>query len=65
MGKELSRAVIEALPEHLAVLDSAGRIIATNRAWDVFANRERGGKQPDSHRRRELPERMPARHSGS
>jgi PAS domain S-box-containing protein len=32
-----SRAILDALSAHIAVLDRAGRIIATNQAWDRFA----------------------------
>ena len=36
-SEPLSAAIFDALTTHLAVLDSAGRIIAVNRAWRHFA----------------------------
>ncbi len=36
-SESLSAAIFDALPTHLAVLDTAGRIIAVNRAWRRFA----------------------------
>jgi PAS domain S-box-containing protein len=36
-SERFNRALIEALPAHIAVLDGDGRIIATNRAWRKFA----------------------------
>jgi signal transduction histidine kinase len=40
---ELSRAVLSSLPSHIAVIDRAGVIIATNDAWDRFAEENGGG----------------------
>ena len=37
-----SQAVIDALPQHIAMLDQAGRIVAVNRAWRKFSA-ESGG----------------------
>ena len=34
----LYQGVIDSLPAHIAVLDPRGRIIATNRSWDRFAD---------------------------
>lgn len=31
------RSLIDALPQHICVLDDSGRIVSTNRAWDEFA----------------------------
>lgn len=42
----LSRTVLDALPEHIAVLDSAGTIIDVNRAWREFAD-DNGLTMPD------------------
>ena len=33
----LRRAILDAVPAHIAVLDGAGNIVATNAAWDRFA----------------------------
>ena len=33
------QATLDSLPSHIAVLDEAGEILMTNRAWDVFAER--------------------------
>jgi signal transduction histidine kinase len=41
-NEELTRAVIDSLAAHVAVLDRGGTIIATNAAWDRFA-RNNGG----------------------
>jgi PAS domain S-box-containing protein len=32
----LARAILDALPHHVLVLDAEGRVIATNEAWDRF-----------------------------
>jgi len=37
-----ARATLDALSSHIAILDAAGTIIATNRAWDAFAQ-DNGG----------------------
>lgn len=36
-------SILDALPDHIAILDDGGRIVATNEAWDRFA-RESGGE---------------------
>ena len=36
VNEQLNRAVLNALPAHIAVLDPSGRIVATNRAWEEF-----------------------------
>lgn len=41
-NEELTRAVLDSLAAHVAVLDRSGTIIATNAAWERFA-RENGG----------------------
>ena len=41
-GEELHRLVLDSMPAHIAVLDPAGVIVATNEAWERFA-RENGG----------------------
>ena len=43
----LARSVLRALPDHLAVLDGDGRIVAVNEAWRAFA-RQNGG-DPDGY----------------
>lgn len=35
--EQLYANIIEALPEHIAVLDREGQILLTNRAWNLFA----------------------------
>ncbi|MFP4311174.1 MAG: chemotaxis protein CheB [Nitriliruptoraceae bacterium] len=40
------QARIDALPEHLCVLDPSGRIVAVNQAWERFA-RDNGGTADD------------------
>ena len=42
VGGDLHRAVLGSLPAHIAVLDPHGVIVATNDAWDRFAQ-ENGG----------------------
>jgi two-component sensor histidine kinase len=37
MGEHLYSEIIGALPAHIAVLDRSGRILITNRAWEIFA----------------------------
>ena len=46
MSDGLARAVLDALPDATAVLDSAGTIVDVNRAWLMFAL-DNGG-QPES-----------------
>lgn len=41
-SEQLTRAVLDSLAAHVAVLDRSGTIIATNAAWERFA-RENGG----------------------
>jgi signal transduction histidine kinase len=36
-GEELHRLVLDSMPAHIAVLDPAGLIVATNEAWERFA----------------------------
>ncbi len=40
--RALSRSILRSLPEHVAVLDEEGTIVAANEAWTAFA-RENGG----------------------
>ena len=40
---QLSRAVLSSLPSHIAVVDRDGVIVATNDAWDRFAEENGGG----------------------
>ncbi len=40
--RRLDRSILESLPEHIAVLDEEGTILATNKAWRAFAEREGG-----------------------
>lgn len=40
----LSQAVIDALPQQLAILDQAGYIVALNRAWQAFSGENIGGQ---------------------
>lgn len=47
---ELSRTILDSMSAHIAILDGAGRILATNRAWEEFALRN--GMPPDAARRR-------------
>ena len=47
------RAILDALPDATAVLDSSGVIVSVNHTWRMFAVDNRG---PPEHRdRRELP----------
>src|SRR4051812_42474037 len=41
-GEDLNRVVLDSLPAHVAVLDSDGRILITNRSWRQFQT-ENGG----------------------
>jgi PAS domain S-box-containing protein len=36
-SEQLNQTVLDSLPQHIAVLDRAGRIVAVNRAWASFA----------------------------
>jgi PAS domain S-box-containing protein len=36
-SQQLNQAILDSLPEHIAVLDRAGTIVAINRAWRDFA----------------------------
>ncbi len=38
----LAREVLDALPHHVLVLDSQGRVVATNESWDRFARHDSG-----------------------
>ena len=38
------QAVIDALPQQLAILDQAGHIVALNRAWQEFSGENNGGQ---------------------
>ncbi|MDP2497382.1 MAG: PAS domain S-box protein [Candidatus Palauibacterales bacterium] len=40
--RELSRSILESVPEHIAVLDADGVIVATNEAWRRFAATQGG-----------------------
>ncbi len=41
-GGALARAILDALPHHVLVLDASGRVIASNEAWDRFSRDTRG-----------------------
>lgn len=47
-SETLKKTVLNALPQHLAVLDRAGNIIEVNRAWQQFAA-DNGGDEADFH----------------
>jgi PAS domain S-box-containing protein len=36
-SEQLNQTVLDSLPQHIAVLDRTGRIVAVNRAWATFA----------------------------
>jgi two-component system CheB/CheR fusion protein len=36
-SEQLNQTVLDSLPQHIAVLDRASRIVAVNRAWASFA----------------------------
>lgn len=38
-----SRSILDSLPQHVAVLDRAGTVLAVNQAWRRFASENRGG----------------------
>ncbi len=40
--EQSSQAVIDSLPQHVAVLDREGRILAVNRAWRAFSHENSG-----------------------
>lgn len=42
---DLADSILDSLPEHVAVLDREGRIIAVNRAWLAFAEANGGSPQ--------------------
>jgi len=48
-----ARAVLDALPDATAILDSSGTIIAVNRVWLMFAL-DNGGQSGDNWGRRQL-----------
>ena len=37
-SEQFARAIVDALPNHIAILDEFGTIVATNRAWREFAS---------------------------
>jgi signal transduction histidine kinase/CheY-like chemotaxis protein/HPt (histidine-containing phosphotransfer) domain-containing protein len=37
-SEQFARAIVDALPNHIAILDQFGSIVATNRAWREFAS---------------------------
>lgn len=37
VAEDIGLEIIQALPEHIAVLDASARIVLTNRAWELFA----------------------------
>jgi len=45
--RALSRAILQSLPEHVAVVDGEGNIRAVNRPWQQFARSE--GGDPDAY----------------
>ena len=45
----LLQAVIDALPQQIAILDQAGHIVALNRAWWGFSGEKVGGQVGDSY----------------
>ncbi|PLY03115.1 MAG: hypothetical protein C0623_02670 [Desulfuromonas sp.] len=36
-GEQFSREILDALPEHIAILDRSGKILTVNKAWREFA----------------------------
>jgi PAS domain S-box-containing protein len=46
-AESLARAILHSLPAHLAVIESDGRIVAVNKAWEKFAQ-EISGDFPDT-----------------
>ena len=36
-SEHFARSTVDALPTHIAILDGSGRVLATNRAWQEFA----------------------------
>ena len=46
----LSRTILDSMSAHIAILDRAGRILETNRAWEEFALQN--GMPPEAARRR-------------
>lgn len=43
-SRDFLRSTLDAIPSHISILDSDGRIVAVNRAWSDFA-RENGGSE--------------------
>ena len=46
IGEHLYHEIIDALPEHIAVIDCSGRIRVVNRAWDIFAAENGAANNP-------------------
>ena len=36
-AESLARAILHSLPSHLAVIERDGRIVAVNKAWEMFS----------------------------
>lgn len=45
-GEHLYHEIINALPEHIAVIDCSGRIRVTNHAWEIFAAQNGAANSP-------------------
>src|SRR5579871_5864752 len=44
-SEHFARSTVDALPTHIAILDGNGRVLATNRAWQEFAELDVAGSE--------------------